>query len=277
MKIVIIGGTGLIGSRLVSKLRERGHDAIPASPDTGVNTLTREGLPAALEGADVVVDVSNSPSLADEAALAFFTTSTNNLLEAESEAGVRHHVALSVVGTDRLTQSGYFRAKVAQEMLIERSPIPYSLVHATQFFEFIRAIANAATVGDTVRLAPVLIQPMAADDVASAVGRVAAAAPLDGVVEVAGPQQFRLDELVARSLSAWNDPRHVIADPAARYFGAELSARTLVPDDDALLGQTRFEDWLERSVRQSALPRAPGAAVYGRVGAAQSAIQPRLG
>lgn len=244
MKIVIIGGTGLIGSKLVAGLRARGHEAVPASLDTGVNTITREGLPEVLEGADVVIDVSNSPSFDDDAVLAFFTTSTSNLLEAEAVAGVRHHVALSVVGTERLTESGYFRAKIAQERMIERSPVPYSIVHATQFFEFIRSIANAATVADVVRLAPVLIQPMAADDVARAVGRVAIGSPLNATVEVAGPERFRLDELVARALRAWNDPRRVVADPSARYFGAELRERTLVPNDGAALGQIRFMDWI---------------------------------
>jgi len=247
MKIVIIGGTGLIGSKLVIRLREHGHQAVPASPDTGVNTLTREGLAQALAGAAVVVDVSNSPSFEDSAVLRFFETSTANLLAAEAAAGVGHHVALSVVGTDRLAESGYFRAKLAQEKLIERSSIPYSIVHATQFFEFIKSIADAATDGDTVRLAPVLIQPMAADDVASAVGRVAVGSPVNGIVEVAGPQQFRLDDVVRRVLRARGDPREVVADPHARYYGAALGERTLVPGDGASLGEIRFDDWLGRS------------------------------
>jgi uncharacterized protein YbjT (DUF2867 family) len=247
MKIVVIGGTGLIGSKLVEKLREHGHEAVPASPDSGVNTLTGEGLAEVLEGAQVVVDVSNSPSFEDEAVLAFFETSTRNLLKAESAAGVGHHVALSVVGTDRLSESGYFRAKIAQEKLIAGSPIPYSIVHATQFFEFFKSIADAATDGDTVRLAPVLIQPMAAEDVAAAVGRTAVGSPLNGIVEVAGPEQFRLDEFIRRGLEARDDPRSVIADPDARYFGARLNERTLVPGDDAGLAETHFEDWLSQS------------------------------
>ena len=250
MKIVVIGGSGLIGSKLVTKLREQGHEVVAASPDSGVNTLTGEGLAEALTGAVVVVDVSNSPSLEDAAVLKFFDTSTRNLLAAEAKAGVRHHVALSVVGTERLSESGYFRAKLAQERLIEESSIPYSIVHATQFFEFVKSIAAAATDGNTVRLAPVLIQPMAADDVASALSRIAVAAPVNGTVEIAGPQQFRLDELIRRGLTARNDPREVIADPHARYFGADLGERTLVPGDDARLGETRFEDWLSRPATQ---------------------------
>jgi len=246
MKIVVIGGSGLIGSKLVTKLDGHGHEAVAASPDSGVNTLTGDGLAEALEGAAVVVDVSNSPSFEDAAVLEFFETSTSNLLAAEAAAGVGHHVALSVVGTERLSESGYFRAKIAQEQLIRDSSIPYSIVHATQFFEFIKSIAAAATDGNTVRLAPVLIQPIAADDVARAVGQVAVGAPVNGIVEVAGPEQFRLDELIRRGLSARNDPREVIADPHARYFGAELSERTLVPGDDARLGETRFEDWLRQ-------------------------------
>jgi len=244
MKIVVIGGTGLIGSKLVRTLRERGHEAVAASPNSGVNTLTGEGLAEALRGASVVVDVSNSPSFEDGAVMSFFETSTRNLLAAEAAAGVGHHVALSVVGTERLSESGYFRAKIVQEKLIKAASIPYSIVHATQFFEFVKSIAAAATDGDTVRLAPVLIQPMAADDVAAAVGRIAVSAPVNGTIEVAGPEQFRLDALIRRGLGARNDPRKVVADPHARYFGAELGERTLVPDGDAQLGKTRFEDWL---------------------------------
>jgi uncharacterized protein YbjT (DUF2867 family) len=251
MKIVVIGGTGLIGSKLVTRLREQGHDVVAASPDTGVNTITGAGLAEALRGASVVVDVSNSPSFEDAAVLTFFETSTRNVLAAEAEAGVRHHVALSVVGTERLSGSGYFRAKIAQEMLIKGSAIPYSIVHATQFFEFVKSIAAAATDGNRVRLAPVFIQPMAADDVASAVARIAVGEPVNGIVEVAGPERFRLDELIRQGLRAQNDPREVVADPRARYFGAELTERTLVPDDDAQLGQTRFEDWLSHAL----LPR----------------------
>ncbi|MGZ3333432.1 MAG: SDR family oxidoreductase [Gemmatimonadaceae bacterium] len=244
MKIVIIGGTGLIGSKVVRKLRDQGNEAVAASPNTGVNTLTGEGLAEVLKGADVVVDVSNSPSFEDTAVLNFFRTSTINLLEAEAAAGVRHHVALSVVGTDRLSESGYMRAKIAQEKLIEQSSIPYSIVHATQFFEFIKGIADGGTVGDTVRLAPVLIQPMAAEDVATEVAKVAVGAPLNRIVEVGGPEQFRLDEIVRRYLAAREDPRSVIADPHARYYGAELGERTLVPDNSATVGEIRFEDWL---------------------------------
>src|SRR5882672_3125183 len=212
MKIVVIGGSGLIGSKLVTRLREQGHEAVAASPNSGVNTLTGEGLAEALQGAPVVVDVSNSPSFEDAAVLKFFETSTRNLLVAEAGAGVGHHVALSVVGTERLTESGYFRAKIAQEKLIKSSSLPYSIVHATQFFEFVKSIADAATDGNTVRVAPVLIQPMAADDVASTVARVAVGSPLNGIVEVAGPQQFRLDQLIRRGLTARNDPRQVVAD-----------------------------------------------------------------
>jgi uncharacterized protein YbjT (DUF2867 family) len=248
LKIVVIGGSGLIGSKLVKKLREHGHEVVAASRDSGVNTLTGEGLAAALRGASVVVDVSNSPSFEDAAVLQFFETSTRNLLAAEAGTGVGHHVALSVVGTERLSESGYFRAKIAQEKLIKESSIPYSIVHATQFFEFVKSIADEATDGNRVRLAHVLIQPMAADDVATAVGRIAVGTPVNGTVEVAGPEQFRLDELIRRDLSTRNDPREVVADPQARYFGAELSERTLVPGDDALLGETRFEDWLSQPI-----------------------------
>jgi uncharacterized protein YbjT (DUF2867 family) len=247
MKIVVIGGSGLIGSKLVRKLLEHGHQAVPASPDSGVNTLTGEGLAEALDSAAVVVDVSNSPSFEDAAVLNFFETSTGNLLDAEAAAGVGHHVALSVVGAERLSESGYFRAKIAQENLIKRSSIKYSIVHATQFFEFIERIADDATDGNTVRLAPVLIQPMAAEDVASAVGKISVGSPVNGIVEVAGPQQFRLDELIRRVLRERRDPREVITDPHARYFGAELDERTLVPGDDARLAETRFDDWLSQA------------------------------
>jgi uncharacterized protein YbjT (DUF2867 family) len=256
MKIVVIGGSGLIGSKLVAKLREQGHEAVAASPSSGVNILTGEGLADALTGAQVIVDVTNSPSDAsvveaeDEAAVEFFDTAGRNLLAAEKAAGVKHHVALSVVGTERLSESGYFRAKSAQEKLIQQSSIPYSIVQATQFFEFVKSIAAAATDGNEVRLAPVLIQPMAADDVAIAVGRIAVGAPVNGTVEVAGPEQFRLDELIRRGLSARNDPREVIADPHARYFGYDLGERTLVPGDNARLGETRFEDWLDQPAAQ---------------------------
>lgn len=247
MKIVIIGGTGRIGSQVVTHLREQRHQAVPASPDTGVNTLTGEGVAAALNGADVVVDVSNSPSFEDAAVLKFFETSTTNLLAAEAAQGVGHHVALSIVGSERAPDSGYLRAKVAQEKLIRNSPIPYSIVRATQFFEFFKSIADAATDGNTVRIAPVLFQPMAAEDVAKAVSRVAVSAPVNGIVEIAGPQQFRFDEFIRLGLRARQDPRVVIADPHARYFGTELAERTLVPAADARLGEIRFENWLAHS------------------------------
>jgi len=247
MKIVVIGGTGLIGSKVVSKLGERGYEVVAASPNSGVNTLTGEGLAEVLEGASVVVDVSNSPSFEDVAVMEFFQTSTSNLLAYEAAAGVGHHVALSIVGTERLPDSGYMRAKVAQEKLIKESPIPYSIVRATQFFEFLTRIADSATEGNTVRLPSVGFQPLAAEDVASQVAKVAIGAPLNGIVEVAGPEQFRFDEFISRGLSARKDPREVIADPHAPYFGAELSERSLVPNNGALLGETRFEDWLSRS------------------------------
>lgn len=254
MKIVIIGGTGLIGSKLVTRLREQGHEAVPASPDTGVNTLTGEGLAQVLTGAAVVIDVSNSPSFDDASVLRFFETSTGNLLAAEAAAAVGHHVALSVVGSDRVADSGYLRAKVAQEQLIKRSRIPYSIVRATQFFEFSKRIADEATDGNRVRIPPVMFQPMAAADVANAVAKVAVGAPLNGVVEVAGPQQFRFDEFITLGLRARQDAREVVADPHARYFGAELDERSLVPDADARLGEMRFEDWLS----QQTAPVRPG-------------------
>jgi uncharacterized protein YbjT (DUF2867 family) len=246
MKIIVIGGTGLIGSKLVPKLREHGHEALAASPNTGVNTVTGEGLAEALKGASVVVDVSNAPAWEDAAVMKFFETSTRNLLDNETAAGVRHHVALSVVGTDRMLTSGYFRAKIAQENLIKGSSIPYSIVRATQFFEFVKGISDISTDGDKVRLPHVLFQPMAADDVATAAGKVAMGAPVNGTVEVGGPEKFRLDELVRQALASWKDPREVVADPQARYYGVEVSERTLVPDDDAELGQTRFADWLKQ-------------------------------
>ena len=246
MKVVVIGGTGLIGSKLVAKLDDLGHEAVPASPDTGVNTLTGEGLSEVLDGAQVVVDVSNSPDWDDEAVMHFFQTSSRNLLAAEAAAGVGHHVALSVVGTDRLTESGYFRAKLGQEQLIEGSSIPYSIVHATQFFEFLESIAADATEGNEVHLPPALIQPMAAVDVAAAVARVAVGPPMNGIVEVAGPEDFRLDELVRGLLKARNDPREVITDPRAPYFGITPSERTLLPGDDARIAETRLEDWLKQ-------------------------------
>jgi uncharacterized protein YbjT (DUF2867 family) len=250
MKIVVIGGSGLIGSKLVTTLREHAHEAIAASPNSGVNTVTGEGLAEALKGASAVVDVSNSPSWEDAAVLKFFETSTRNLLTHETAAGVGHHVALSVVGTDRLSGSGYFRAKIAQEKLIKNSAIPYSIVHATQFFEFLKGLADISFDGAKVRLPPVLFQPMAADDVASGVARVAVGPPVNGTVEIAGPEQFRVDELIRRRLAALKDPREVIADPEARYAGAKLSLRTLLPDKTARLGETRFSTWLTQSAAQ---------------------------
>ncbi|HKE75425.1 MAG TPA: SDR family oxidoreductase [Acidimicrobiales bacterium] len=244
MKIVVIGGTGLIGSKLVADLEGRGHTAVPASPDTGVDTLTGEGVAEAVAGADVVVDVSNSPSFEDAAVMEFFETSTRTLLGAEATAGVGHHVALSIVGTERIPDSGYMRAKVAQEKLIEGSSVPYSIVHATQFFEFARRIADDATVDGTVRVPPVLIQPMAADDVAAGVCEVALAAPLDGTVEIGGPEPLRFEDFVRLRLRAAGDEREVVSDPAALYFGAHLDERSPVPGDGARLAETRFEDWL---------------------------------
>jgi uncharacterized protein YbjT (DUF2867 family) len=246
VKIVVIGGTGLIGSKVVGCLEQEDNEAVAASPDSGVNTLTGEGLPEVLEDAEAVVDVSNSPSIEDEAAMEFFTTSTSNLLAAEAEAGVRHHVALSVVGAENLPESGYLRAKVAQERLIEDGSIPYSIVHATPFFEFAVRTADAATDGDTVRLPHVLFQPMAADDVAAVVCEISQRAPADGVIEIAGPEEFRFDEFIQQALNAKGDPRTVVADPKARYFGAEVEERSLVPADPAQLGETRFSDWLAR-------------------------------
>ena len=247
MKIVVIGGTGLVGSKLVNKLCEHGHEAVAAAPNTGVNTLTGEGLEEVLKGASVVVDVSNSPSWEDSAVLKFFETSTRNLLTYEAVAGVGHHVALSVVGTDQLSESGYFRAKIVQEKLIKDSSIPYTIIHATQFFEFLKGIADISVVDGKVHLPPVLFQPMAADDVASAVARIAVGRPVNGIIEIAGPEQFRLDELVRHRLATLKDPREVVPDPKALYFGAKLSERTLVPGSGAQLGDTRFEAWLAQS------------------------------
>ena len=251
MKIVVIGGTGLIGSKLVSMLAARGHEAVPAAPGTGVNTVTGEGLAEALDGADVVVDVSNAPSWEDTAVLEFFETSTANILAAEAAAGVGHHVALSVVGTERLAESGYIRAKIAQEKLIEKSSIPYTIVHATQFFEFAVRTADEATDGGTVRVPPALIQPMAAVDVAAAVCDVTLAAPLDHTIEIAGPEPMRFEDFVRRGLRAAGDQRVVVADPQARYFGVRLSERTLLPGDGAQLGATTFDDWLSGRVQDA--------------------------
>jgi uncharacterized protein YbjT (DUF2867 family) len=246
MKIVVIGGSGLIGSRVVTKLREHGHEALAASPNSGVNSVTGQGLAEALKGASVVVDVSNAPSWEDSAVMKFFETSTRNLLSGEATAGVKHHVALSVVGSERMLESGYFRAKIAQENLIMASSIPYSIVRATQFFEFVKGIADFSTEGNKVRMPSALIQPMAADDVASAVGQVALGKPINGTVEFGGPEKFHLDKFVRKGLAASKDPREVVTDPHARYYGIAVKERTLVPGDDAKLGKTRFEDWLRQ-------------------------------
>ena len=245
-RIVVIGGTGLIGSKLVVKLTNDGHAAIAASPNSGVDTVTGDGVAEVLDGADVVVDVSNSPSFEERAVLDFFTASTTNLVRAAASAGVSHYVALSVVGTQRLTESPYFRAKIAQEDLIAKSGLDYSIVHATQFFEFVKSIADAATVDGVVRLSHALIQPMAADDVASAVAHTAVTEPIKGIVEVAGPEQFGLDDLIRTGLSLRGDPRPVVTDPGSRYFGALLDERILLPGDAATTFPTRFEDWLAR-------------------------------
>ncbi|MFC6879432.1 MULTISPECIES: SDR family oxidoreductase [Actinomadura] len=244
MRIVVIGGTGLIGSKIVSKLGEHGHQAVPASPNTGVNTLTGEGLDEAVAGASVVIDVSNSPSFEDAAVLEFFRTSTANLLAAEKKAGVGHHVALSVVGTEKRPDVGYFRAKLAQEKLIEESGVPFSIVHATQFFEFARRIADEATDGDIVRMAPVLFQPIAGEEVARTVGRTAVGAPLNGRIEIAGPERFRMDGFFRDALAAWDDKRTVVTDPHAHYFGAEMHEHDLVPGDGATLGEIEYSGWL---------------------------------
>jgi uncharacterized protein YbjT (DUF2867 family) len=254
MKIVVIGGTGLIGSKLVNKLREHGHEAVAASPSSGVNSLTGEGLATALKGASVIVDVTNAPSWEDAAVLKFFQTSTRNLLDYGAAAGVGHYVALSVVGTERLLESGYFRAKHAQENLVKAASIPYSIVRATQFFEFVKQIADYSTEGNKVRLPPALIQPMAADDVASGLSRVATNSPVNGVVDIGGPEQFRLDEFVRRDLAALQDPREVVSDPHAPYYGIQVGERSLIPDNNARLGKTRFADWLIHAAKQGAKP-----------------------
>jgi uncharacterized protein YbjT (DUF2867 family) len=250
MKIVVIGGSGLIGKKLVNNLREDGHEVVAASPSSGVNTLTGEGLAEALAGAQIVVDVANSPSFEDKAVLEFFETAGRNLLAAEATAGVGHHVALSVVGTDRLLASGYFRAKMAQENLIKASKIPYTILRSTQFFEFVSGIAQSATDGQTVRLSPALVQPVVSDDVAAALADVAVEEPLNGTVELAGPEPIRLDELVRRFLSATRDARKVTTDVHARYFGIEVNDQSLTPGDNPRIGPTRFEDWLSRSIPQ---------------------------
>ena len=255
LKIVVIGGTGLIGSKVVARLTEHGHEAIPASPRLGVNTMTGEGLAAALTGASVVVDVSNSPNFEYATALEFFQRSTSNLLAAEAAAQVGHHVALSVVGTETLseggdpgtTTAGYFLAKLTQERLIEASAIPYSIVHATQFFEFIASIADASTDDGVVRVAPILFQPMAADDVAAGVARVAVGSPVNGIVEIGGPEQLRFEDVIRRVLAATDDPREVVADPSTGYYGIAVTEHTLVPGERARLGEIRLDDWLRQS------------------------------
>jgi uncharacterized protein YbjT (DUF2867 family) len=250
MKIVVIGGSGLIGTKVVNGLRQKGHEVVAASPNSGVNTITGEGLAEALAGAQVVVDLANSPSFEDRAVLEFFQTSGRNLLAAEAAAGVKHHVALSVVGSDRLPDSGYLRAKMAQEGLIKASKIPYTIVRSTQFFEFVNAIAQSGSVGQTVRLSPALLQPIGSDDVAAAVVDVALGAPVNGMIEIAGPERIPLNELARRYLKATKDPRQVVADTHARYFGAEINDQSLTPGDNPRLGSIRFEDWLGRTLAQ---------------------------
>jgi len=247
MKIVIIGGTGLIGTKTAARLRNKGHEVLAVSPKTGVNTITGEGLAEALAGAEVVVDLANAPSWEDRAVLEFFETSGRNLLAAEGKAGVKHHIALSIVGTERLPENGYFRAKLAQEKLIKASSIPYTIIHSTQFFEFLKGIADEATVGTVARLSPASFQPIASDDVADAVADVALGKPLNGTIEIAGPERGRMHEIVARYLKATNDPRTVEADVHARYFGSELDDRSLVPGEGARIGKIGFEDWVRRS------------------------------
>jgi uncharacterized protein YbjT (DUF2867 family) len=256
MKIVVLGGSGLIGKKLVSDLRQRGHQVVAASPSSGVNASTGEGLAEAIAGAEVVVDVTNSPSWEEKAVMQFFETSGRNLLAAEATAQVRHHVALSVVGTDRLLASGYFRAKMAQEDLIKASPIPYTIVRATQFFEFVGAIADFGSDGQTVRLPPVPMQPIASDDVAAALADIAVQKPLNRTAEVAGPDTIRMDELVKRFLTATHDSRQVTADVYARYYGVEVNDQSLTPGDNPRIGPTHFDDWLKRSAPASAGKRA---------------------
>jgi len=247
MKIVVIGGTGLIGSKTVAILRQGGHEVVAASPKSGINTITGEGLKAAMAGAQVVIDLANSPSFEDKAVLEFFETSGRNLLAAEAAAGVRHHVALSIVGTDRTPDNGYFRAKVAQEKLIEASGIPYTIIRATQFLEFLGAITAASADGIMIRLSPGLFQPIAADDVAAIVADVALAAPRSGIVEIAGPERAPFNEIIARYLKAVGDPREVVSDPEARYWGGRVEERSLVPLGEARLGRIGFDEWLRRS------------------------------
>jgi uncharacterized protein YbjT (DUF2867 family) len=247
MKIVVIGGTGLIGSKTIPILRQRGHEALAASPNTGVNTITGEGLAKALAGAQVVVDLANAPSWEDKAVLEFFQTSGRNLLAAEATAGVRHHVAVSIVGTDRSPDNGYFRAKVAQEKVIESSRIPYTIVRSTQFMEFLGGIAAEGTKGNVVRISPGLFQPIAADDVAATVADVALGAPRNGIVEIAGPERAPFNEIIARYLKAIGDRRDVVSDPEARYFGGRVEERSLVPLGEARLGRIGLDEWVRRS------------------------------
>jgi uncharacterized protein YbjT (DUF2867 family) len=244
MKIVVIGGTGLIGSKTVERLRKKGHDVVAASPNSGVDTITGKGVAEALTGAKVVVDLANSPSFEDRAVMDFFQTSGRNLLTAAAVAGVEHHVALSVVGTERLPGSGYMRAKMAQEDLIRKSGIPYTIVHSTQFFEFMGSIAQSGTTGQSVHLSPAYVQPIASDEVADVMAEVALSKPVNGTIEIAGPDKVRLSEIVARFLKATNDPRIVVADPHARYFGVELDDGSLVPGAGARIGRTHYDDWL---------------------------------
>jgi uncharacterized protein YbjT (DUF2867 family) len=260
LKIVVIGGSGLIGKKVVNNLRQLDREVVAASPSSGVNTLTGDGLAEALTGAQVVVDVANSPSFEDEAAMEFFKTSGHNLLAAEAAAGVRHHVALSVVGTERLQDMGYFRAKLAQENMIKAATIPYTIVRATQFFEFVGGIAQFSTVGQTVHLPPALFQPIAADDVAHILAEVALAEPVNGTIEIAGPERAGLDELVGRFLRATKDPRELVTDPQARYFGVEVNDRTLTPGLNPRVAPTFFEDWLRRSTLQEPAKEAAPAA-----------------
>ena len=250
MKIVVIGGTGLIGANIVNRLRLNGHETVAASPSTGVNTLTGEGLAAALEGAQVVVDVANSPSFEDQAVMDFFRTSTGNVLEAEADAGVEHHVMLSIVGADRLPDCGYFRAKVAQEDLVKASGMPYTILRATQFFEFVEGIVETGNIGGTIHLSPALIQPIASDDICAVLADLAVGVPLNGTVEIGGPDRFPLDELARKYLAARHDKRPVVADVHARYFGSELDDRSLVASDTAFKGPTRFHNWLSRKLAQ---------------------------
>ncbi len=250
MKIVVIGGSGLIGSKLVNRLRDKGHEVVAASPASGINTITREGLAEALSGAQVVVDVANSPSFEDKAVLEFFQTSGRNLLAAEAVAGVKHHVALSVVGSDRLPDSGYLRAKLAQESLIRDSKIPYTIVRSTQFFEFVGGIAQAGTKGQAIHLSPAHLQPIASDDVADAMADVALGSPENGTIEIAGPERIALDEFVGRYLRAIGDPRHIVADVHARYFGTELNDQSLTPGKNPRIGTIHFDEWLRSSAKQ---------------------------